>query len=188
MRWPKESTQTLLGSEEESMCRSLSLCTLALSLVLAFSGEAALAKPPVKKGISFKPALPKIAPKIVNGNHPPVFKKVPGNPVLAQPKIFKKIAGHHFKPFDKLVINKGVIQPLKQTVVVKDYHFKCGTKCSFGYCYKNYTHCHWAHKCWLPACGCYGYYCPYTLVYYYWCEPDLCWYPITYCPYGCYVF
>jgi hypothetical protein len=71
---------------------------------------------------------------------------------------------------------------------LQDYHLTFGTKFSQGICYKGKDHCHWSYSCWLPSCGCTCYYCPCTLVYYYWCAPDECWYPITYCPYGRFVF
>lgn len=71
---------------------------------------------------------------------------------------------------------------------LKDYHLKCGKKFWFGYCYSGKHHCHWSDCCWWDSYGCYVYWCPSICVWYYWCEPDECFYPVTYCPDGCYVY
>jgi hypothetical protein len=67
-------------------------------------------------------------------------------------------------------------------------HLKFGTKFEYGYFYTGYHHDHWSkiyvHPFWnVPV-----YFCPYTLVEYYWCAPDYCFYPLTYRPYGTLVF
>ncbi len=74
-----------------------------------------------------------------------------------------------------------------KTTFHKDYHLTYGVKSKQGfYYYKGYSHSHWSHQCWYPKYGCNCYWCPCTLVYYYWCVPDECYYPVTYCPYNCY--
>lgn len=72
--------------------------------------------------------------------------------------------------------------------VVKDYHLHHGRKFQHGYYYKGQHHRHWTQSCWLPKYGCHCHWCPCTCVWYYWCVPDECYYPIDYCPYGSYVW
>jgi hypothetical protein len=62
------------------------------------------------------------------------------------------------------------------------------TKFAHGYFYPGFNHSHWSRVYIHPVYGCRVYYCPYTLVEYYWCPPDNCYYPISYCPYGTYLF
>jgi hypothetical protein len=168
------------------MKRTLSLATaVALVACTALSvAQVAQAKPKGNGKISIGSSnlvIKREAPKVLF-NHQPTIAK------LQTPKVFKQINGNHFRTANTLLLNRGTIRTLTPKVVVKDYHLKCGTKHACGICYKTYTHNHWAHCCYLPACGCECYYCPCTLVYYYWCVPDGCWYPISYCPYGTYVF
>lgn len=65
----------------------------------------------------------------------------------------------------------------------RDLHAK---KCSFGYCYPGKNHSHWTSCCWSNVYGCKIFYDPCCCCEYYFCVPDCCYYPITYCPYGCY--
>lgn len=102
---------------------------------------------------------------------PPIFK--PG------PEIIKKI-----KAAGPLPIKGGGKPGFKPP---KDYHLKHAVKHAFGYCFHGAHHCHWSHSCWWEPCGCYLYWCPCTCVWYYWCEPHVCFYPVTYCPLACYV-
>ena len=55
-----------------------------------------------------------------------------------------------------------------------------------GHYYKGKAHCHWGCSCWDVRYCCVIYYCPVTCGWYYFCEPDDCYYPIDYCPYGVY--
>ena len=80
------------------------------------------------------------------------------------------------------------LQNLTPKYTAKDYNIKFGKKCDFGWCYKGKHHDHWTCCCWLDECGCTCYWCPCTLVWYYYCVPDNCWYPVSYCPYGVYVW
>ncbi len=86
------------------------------------------------------------------------------------------------------VVNTGVVVKTNTAVVVNNYHLTHGIKCSYGYCYKGFNHCHWSYRCWNARCGCCCYFDPCTNCLYYWCVPDNCYYPITYCPYGVYTF
>ena len=70
----------------------------------------------------------------------------------------------------------------------QNYHIQYGRKFDYGYCYYGRTHQHWVSTIFSTDCGCNTYYCPYTEAWYYWCEPDSCYYPVTYCPYGTFVF
>jgi hypothetical protein len=70
----------------------------------------------------------------------------------------------------------------------KTYHLTHGEKHDFGWCFKGYNHDHWTCRCWSDRCGCYCNWCPCTCCWFYFCVPDGCWYPVSYCPYGCYVF
>ena len=83
---------------------------------------------------------------------------------------------------------QGTTQNLKPKYTGKDYNLKFGKKYDFGWCYKGKHHDHWSHCCWFGQYGCNCYWCPCTLCWYYYCVPDNCWYPVTYCPYGVYVW
>jgi hypothetical protein len=69
----------------------------------------------------------------------------------------------------------------------KDYNLKFGTKFQYGTFYKGKHHDHWGQIRFDPRYGCDCYWDPCTLVWYYWCERDFCYYPVSYCPYRCYV-
>ena len=70
----------------------------------------------------------------------------------------------------------------------KNYHLTYGKKLGKGYSYPGKFHTHWNFCCFNKLYGCYLYYCPCTFVWYYWCEPDCCYYPVWYVPYRCYVW
>ena len=75
---------------------------------------------------------------------------------------------------------------------VKNYHFHYGTVFPKGhvlagrYFYSGWNHRHWSRWAYYQSYGVNLYYCPYTLVWYYWCAPDFCYYPVSYVPYGRY--
>jgi hypothetical protein len=69
-----------------------------------------------------------------------------------------------------------------------DYFKKFGTKFDHGFFYKGKHHNHWSYRCWYPEFGCYCYWDPCLCEYFYFCEPDCCFYPISYCPYHRYVW
>jgi hypothetical protein len=46
----------------------------------------------------------------------------------------------------------------------------------------------WTRRCWDARYLCFLYFCPDDGVYYYWCVPDECYYPVSYCPYGVYAW
>jgi len=46
----------------------------------------------------------------------------------------------------------------------------------------------WRYKCWDARYLCFLFLCPDDGIYYYWCEPDDCYYPINFCPYGVYAW
>jgi hypothetical protein len=56
--------------------------------------------------------------------------------------------------------------------------------------YKGYHHVHhhhhWAFTRYYVDYGCILYYDPDTQTFYYWCPPDNCFYPVSYCPYDKY--
>jgi hypothetical protein len=76
----------------------------------------------------------------------------------------------------------------KSPSTYSNYQLKFGTKFDFGVVYKGQYHNHWSRIYWSPKYGCNIYCCPFTLVEYYWCPWDHCYYPITYRPYGRIVF
>jgi hypothetical protein len=61
----------------------------------------------------------------------------------------------------------------------KDYHTKYGKKYSFGYSYFGKDHYHWSYQCWYPRYSCDCYYCPSSYCWYYWCEPRVCYLPVS---------
>ncbi len=80
-------------------------------------------------------------------------------------KSFKKDHDKHDFKLDKGHFLKG------------DYHCYKGKYCNF-----------WNYHCWDWRYGCYLYWDPCFRSYYYWCEPDECYYPISYCPYRKFTF
>lgn len=99
----------------------------------------------------------------------PVFK--PNRPVPVAPATVKPAAP----------ISRGVY-------VQKNYHVHHGYKFEHGYYYKGWNHRHWTTYQWSPTYGTYIYYDPYVTAWYYWSEPDNCYYPVTYCPHKTYSF
>jgi hypothetical protein len=67
-----------------------------------------------------------------------------------------------------------------------NYHLHHGTKFHHGYCYHGRHHNHWTVIRFDPRYGCNCYWDPCVLAWYYWCQRDVCYYPVTYCPYRCY--
>jgi hypothetical protein len=53
-----------------------------------------------------------------------------------------------------------------------------------GYFYHGRHHDHWSYFCFDWRYGCRVYYDPGVCCYYYYCVPDDCYYPVSYCPYG----
>ncbi len=148
--------------------------------------------------------------KIINGNQKPDFKKVDDQKVVdgnkqvldlkkidfknpdlkVLPKlndIDKKILGDKLQNVNQQGSQNNLLK-LSPKIQLNNYQLKFGMKKSFGYCYQGFDHCHWTYCCWWGDYNCYCYWCPCTTVYYYWCVPDQCWYPISYCPYGVYVW
>ena len=68
----------------------------------------------------------------------------------------------------------------------KDYHLQHGTKFEHGVFYKGKHHEHWGQTRWDARYGCNCYFDSCLSVWYYWCERDICYYPVSYCPYRCY--
>jgi hypothetical protein len=65
----------------------------------------------------------------------------------------------------------------------KDHDFNKGHFRKGDYhCYKG-KHCDfWNYHCWDRRYGCELYWNPWYRCYYYYCDPDDCYYPISYCP------
>lgn len=61
-----------------------------------------------------------------------------------------------------------------------------GRPFSHGYYYQGGNHYHWRYRQWDARYGCYCYYDPSCTTWYYWCQPDSCYYPVNYCPYRTY--
>ena len=82
----------------------------------------------------------------------------------------------------KLPTNIAKINPSKAA----NYHLQQGTKFAQGYLYKGKHHTHWGSIRFDNRYGCDCYWDPCVLVWYYWCERDICYYPVSFCPYRCY--
>jgi hypothetical protein len=63
------------------------------------------------------------------------------------------------------------------------YHQQHGTKFSHGYSYRGRYHNHWHHRQWDSRYGTYLFWDRGLRTWYYWCQPDDCYYPISYVPY-----
>ena len=61
-------------------------------------------------------------------------------------------------------------------------HMSYTSKSKVSYFSKD--HFHWSHCYWWGKYGCYTYYCPSTYCWYYWYEPECCYYPCSYIPYA----
>jgi hypothetical protein len=85
-------------------------------------------------------------------------------------------------------IGSGSQQKFKQgnSPKINDYHLKFGTKFDHGYFYKGKNHHHWGLIRFDVRYGCNCYWDPCLLIWFYWCERDVCYYPVSYCPYRCY--
>ncbi|MSQ96896.1 MAG: hypothetical protein EXR98_20405 [Gemmataceae bacterium] len=92
-----------------------------------------------------------------------------------------KVAATKTSPASKPKVNPGT------AAKVKDYHVKFGSKFQGGYVYKGKHHNHWGLIRFDLRYGCDCYWDPCVLVWYYWCERDICYYPVSYCPYRSYV-
>ena len=69
-----------------------------------------------------------------------------------------------------------------------DYCFRHGVKFANGFYYEGFEHYQWSKIYFDPIYGCKIYLDPSTKVKYYWCVPDNRFYPVSYKPYGKYVF
>ena len=69
-----------------------------------------------------------------------------------------------------------------------NYDLHYGVKFDHGFYYRGFYHNHWSMVYFHAVYGVRVYFDPYTLVEYYWCKPDNCFYPVTYVPYGTYIF
>jgi len=63
-----------------------------------------------------------------------------------------------------------------------------GRQFRHGYYYPGRYHRHWAYTRFDARYGCTLYYDPDLCCYYYWCQPDSCYYPVSYCPYDRYAW
>ncbi|MSQ96895.1 MAG: hypothetical protein EXR98_20400 [Gemmataceae bacterium] len=68
-----------------------------------------------------------------------------------------------------------------------NYHMKHGTKFGHGYFYKGKNHHHWGETRFDRRYGCNCYWDSCLSIWFYYCERDICYYPVSYCPYQCYV-
>ena len=61
-----------------------------------------------------------------------------------------------------------------------------GTKFAQGYKYQGKNHTHWTQRRFDRRYNCECYFDPCCSAWYYWCQPDCCYYPVSYCPYRTY--
>jgi hypothetical protein len=97
------------------------------------------------------------------------------------------VINHVVKPVAKV----HVVTPFTNYLgapVSQNYFVTYSRKASFGYFFPGRVHTHWTRRVFSDYYGCYTYYCPFSTSWYYWCEPFGCYYPVTYCPTGIYVY
>jgi hypothetical protein len=70
----------------------------------------------------------------------------------------------------------------------RPYYVTYATPFKFGYFYPGFNHNHWQSRTWSDRYRCFMYFDPGLNCSFYWCGPDNCFYPVTYCPYGRYNF
>jgi hypothetical protein len=75
-----------------------------------------------------------------------------------------------------------------KTPINHNYCHQYGVKKHFGFCYHGYDHNHWYCNKWSNVHNCWFYYDYGCSNWYYWCEPDLCYYPCSYLPYKSYCY
>jgi hypothetical protein len=66
-----------------------------------------------------------------------------------------------------------------------NYHVTYGKSFNHGYFYPGKYH-NWSYHFWDRRYGCNLYYDSALCCYYYYCVPDQCYYPVSYCPYRIY--
>jgi len=69
----------------------------------------------------------------------------------------------------------------------RTYWQERGIRCDFGCRYDGFNHSHWYCRNWNAKCGCWMFYDAGCSSWYYWCQPDNCYYPTCHCPYNSYV-
>lgn len=62
----------------------------------------------------------------------------------------------------------------------RHHHGHWGHGHRHGHHFRHHHYCGWRHYCWFPSYGCYGYYCPSACSWYYYYEPQQCYYPVSY--------
>jgi hypothetical protein len=62
-----------------------------------------------------------------------------------------------------------------------NYNLTHGTKFAHGYFYRGRDHFHWSLHRYDSRYGCECYFDPSCSRWYYWCQPDSCYYPVSYC-------
>lgn len=117
----------------------------------------------------------KAAPSKVAPNHHAAPGKTPPNHGAKGTPAGKTGAAHHGNP------------GYGNANRVHNYHLQHGAKFQHGYFYRGRHHSHWTVIRFDPRYGCDLYFDPDLGVWYYWCAPDLCFYPVCYVPYRCYV-
>jgi hypothetical protein len=98
------------------------------------------------------------------------------------------VGNHHQTNVNKNINKNFNKNYTTQKTNYKNYHLTHGKKFGKGYCYPGKFHKHWDFCCFNKGYGCFLYYCPCTFGWYYFCEPDCCYYPVWYVPYRCYVW
>jgi hypothetical protein len=98
------------------------------------------------------------------------------------------VSNHHQTNVNKNINKNFNKNYTTQKTNYKNYHLTHGKKIGKGYCYPGKFHKHWDFCCFNKGYGCYLYYCPCTFGWYYFCEPDCCYYPVWYVPYRCYAW
>lgn len=66
--------------------------------------------------------------------------------------------------------------------VSTNYHLTSGVRSSFGTYYRGRNHNHWSITRFDPRYGCTCYFDAGLSIWFYFCEVDVCFYPVTYCP------
>jgi hypothetical protein len=74
--------------------------------------------------------------------------------------------------------------PIVKVYLTKNYNYYTKDYYTKYYCVApSYG---WASSCYDADYGCMVYYDRFTQTFFYWCVPDRCFYPLSYCPYGTY--
>ncbi len=128
----------------------------------------------------------------------PLITKAPDLKITDKSKVDPKSKGPDLKIADKVKVDSKFRGDKSKHDYKHDHKFfdykkpfcvKTGKCIDYhGHCYHGKHFQFWSYCKWYPDYGCHLYWCPVKRVWFYWCEPYGCYYPIDFCPTGVYAY